>query len=386
MLKLLHNFLFVVLASATLCGAASTSSVLAQTGEQQTAYVAPALQDKDAWTMVVIPDPQAYSRYGRNQGIFELMTAWIAENKDALSIRQVLCVGDLVESNGLQKADGKFANQTGRQMWTSCSRAFERLDGVVPYVLCTGNHDYGPDIFPEGTHYGVRSSETRDSLFGEFFPMERNPLWKDVVVECFPNAFDKKTLENAAYEFEGTGGQKILVVSLEFAPRPETLEWAKALFARPEYANHFGIVLTHSYLRPYTAGLERDVKEGYGLSKAGGAAGETIWQKLAQPSSNIRLVICGHHSTADNMEGCAGFRVDKNAAGKTVSQLLFDTQAMGGGWEGNGGDGWLQLLEFSKDMKTVKVRTFSPLFAISPSTRANAWNREKYCEFEFSIE
>lgn len=386
MLKSLRKFFFVVAVSSAFVGAASTPFAVAQNDGKQTTYVAPALLDEDAWTMVVIPDPQAYSRYGRNQGIFELMTAWIAENKDALEIRQVLCVGDLVESNGLQEADGKFANQTGRQMWTSCSRAFERLDGVTPYVLCTGNHDYGPDIFPEGTHYGVRSSETRDSLFGEFFPIERNPLWKDVVVECFPNAFGKKTLENAAYEFEGTGGQKILVVSVEFAPRPETLEWAKALFARPEYANHFGILLTHSYLKPYTAGLERDLKEGYGISKAGGAAGETIWQKLVQPSANIRLVISGHHSTADNMEGCCGFRVDKNAAGKTVSQLLFDTQAMGGGWEGNGGDGWLQLLEFSKDMKTVKVRTFSPLFAISPSSRANAWNREKYCEFEFCIE
>ncbi|MBP5620498.1 MAG: hypothetical protein J6X44_00640, partial [Thermoguttaceae bacterium] len=75
-----------------------------------------------------------------------------------------------------------------------------------------------------------------------------------------------------------------------------------------------------------------------------------------------------------------------NDAGKDVAQLLFDTQAMGGGWEGNGGDGWLQLLEFSKDMKTVKVRTFSPLFAISPTTQDRAWYRSERQEFEFSVE
>ncbi|MBQ2789505.1 MAG: hypothetical protein IJE97_07685, partial [Thermoguttaceae bacterium] len=82
MLKSLRNFFFVVLASAAFVGAASPSFVVAQNAENTAAYVAPALQEKDAWTMVVIPDPQAYSRYGRNQGIFELMTAWIAENKD----------------------------------------------------------------------------------------------------------------------------------------------------------------------------------------------------------------------------------------------------------------------------------------------------------------
>ncbi|MBO7707408.1 MAG: metallophosphoesterase, partial [Thermoguttaceae bacterium] len=120
---------------------------------QDVSWTPPSLVRENDWTMVVIPDPQAYSRYARNQGIFELVTAWIAENREKLAIDQVVCVGDLVESNGLLKADGVFANQTGEEMWKSTSRAFERLDGVFPYILCTGNHDYGPEIYPEGTHY-----------------------------------------------------------------------------------------------------------------------------------------------------------------------------------------------------------------------------------------
>jgi hypothetical protein len=38
------------------------------------------------------------------------------------------------------------------------------------------------------------------------------------------------------------------------------------------------------------------------------------------------------------------------------------------------------------DKKTVKATTFSPLFAISPSTRHLAWRREKLNEFSFTLD
>ena len=76
----------------------------------------------------------------------------------------------------------------------------------------------------------------------------------------------------------------------------------------------------------------------------------------------------------------------KNKEGKTVSQLVFNTQAIGGGFSGNGGDGWLRILEFMPDKKTVKATTFSPLFAISPSTRHLAWKTDERNSFTFILE
>ncbi len=378
---MLKKTMLIALLTLVLC---ASTSLMAQ--DAKDAYVEPALLQEGGWTMVVIPDPQAYTRYGRNQGIFELMTAWIAENKEKLNIQQVICVGDLVESNNLQKGDGKFANQTSREMWTASSRAFERLDGIYPYVNVTGNHDYGPYIYPDGNHYGTRSSLNRETQFNDYFPPERNSALKGVLFDMFENAYGVKTLENAAYQFKGTDGQRIVVVALEFAPRAETLAWAKEVFERPENVDAFGIVVTHSYMGPYTEDCRLIKSEGYGLSKEGGRPGQAIWDELVNTTANIRMVICGHESTADNMDGCTGFRVDKNEAGRNVVQVICDMQAMGGGWEGNGGDGWLQLFEFSRDMKTVKVRTFSPLFAISPTTREHAWYHNDKQEFEFSIE
>ena len=86
------------------------------------------------------------------------------------------------------------------------------------------------------------------------------------------------------------------------------------------------------------------------------------------------MVICGH-ANGD------GYKLDKNKIGKSVHQMMFNAQFIGGGHQGNGGDGWLRILEFLPDGKTVLVKTFSPLFAISPTTQQYAWKKEKNHEF-----
>ena len=129
---------------------------------------------------------------------------------------------------------------------------------------------------------------------------------------------------------------------------------------------------------------EWKITEGYKVKDAN--YGEAIWEKLIYPSSNIRMVICGHIAGTDNPRQNVGFRQDKNQAGKTVSQMLFDAQTLGGGWHGNGGDGWIRILEFSPEFTKVSVKTFSPLFAISPSTRHLAWDLAEYNQFEFNID
>ena len=124
-------------------------------------------------------------------------------------------------------------------------------------------------------------------------------------------------------------------------------------------------------------------KEGYAIKDVN--FGQTIWDELVYPSDNIRLVVCGHVAGYKDPRQSVGFRVDKNHAGKKVSQMLFDTQFDGGGRNGNGGDGWLRILEFSADCKRVTVKTFSPLFAISPSSRQYSWRRESYNQFVFEL-
>ena len=73
-----------------------------------------------------------------------------------------------------------------------------------------------------------------------------------------------------------------------------------------------------------------------------------------------------------------------NAAGLPVHQILFDTQALGGGWNGNGGDGWIQLLHFSADGKTIGVKSISTLFDFSPTTRYLAEEKAPWARYVIS--
>ncbi|RYD18107.1 MAG: hypothetical protein EOP88_23755, partial [Verrucomicrobiaceae bacterium] len=157
----------------------------------------PKLEDPEGFSVIVLGDPQSYVKFDMNQPIFELQTAWAAAQKEILKVKTVICTGDLVEQNDLLIANGgtlyegkNNGNQTSRQQWESVSRAFQRLDHVYPYVVTTGNHDYGKE-----------SAENRNSEFPKYFHPERNPLWRKSLVATTANAFGSQSMENAAYEF-----------------------------------------------------------------------------------------------------------------------------------------------------------------------------------------
>ena len=59
----------------------------------------PELTDSESFSMILLPDPQSYTKFDTNQPLFDLMTAWTAANLEKLSVKAVLCTGDLVEQN-----------------------------------------------------------------------------------------------------------------------------------------------------------------------------------------------------------------------------------------------------------------------------------------------
>lgn len=329
------------------------------------------LEDQNSFSMIVLGDPQGYAKYDINQPIFELCTAWIADNIDQLNIRAVLCTGDIVEQNENITMNRKMLNQTSEEMWESASRAFGRLDNKVPYIISCGNHDYG-----------YKNAECGITRFPDYFPFKRNSTWRNCLVADFPNRNGVVSLENAAFEFSSTDWGKILIITSEFAPRDEVLDWAKNLAAGKEYVDHKVIFLTHSYLQERNA--KRVDNETYKITPRNW--GQAVWEKLVYPSSNIDLVVCGHTGEPGEFEDAVAYRVDKNKIGKNVHQMMFNVQISGGGWEGNGGDGWLRILEFMPDGKTIKVNTYSPLFGISPSTKHLAHRTGACDQFEMVIE
>ena len=348
----------------------------------QQPYQKPLLEQKGSWCLIVVPDLQNYAKWGRNQPIMDLMMAWIADNIDTLNIKMVMGMGDLVENN--EKITTDFdGDQTTQSQWQAVAKAFAKLDGKVPYIAATGNHDYSTD------KAGVRTTH-----YSEFFTPDKNHLNQKLLVQNTRNVQGQPTLENSAYEIKGLNGRDYLFMTVEDGPRDTVLSWAKKMTALEQYRNHRVVLSTHEYLdakdvrtseavswlywEPYN--VNNEIQKSARIILPQSNNGKQIWEKLVAPSSNIELVLCGHISGE-------GYRVDKNGAGKPVHQVLFDAQSMGGGQRyGNGGDGWLRILEFFPDGKTVRLKTFSPLFGASPTTRQFAYKKDSRNDYKFSFE
>lgn len=337
---------------------------------QQTNYSAPELSDDSSRTIVILPDIQSYVKFERNQGILDIMTAWISENITPMQIELVLCTGDLVEQNNTLKGDGVNGNQSSLEQWRAFDRSIARLDHKIPYLLAQGNHDIG-----------YENAENRKTYYDDFITPDRNIQNKKMLREYYYNRAGNPTLANSFFEWTGPGDIPYLFLNLEFAPRDEVLEWATEIISLEKYAEHRVIILTHSYMN---AKNERIDSERYPLEDAN--YGQAIWEKLIYPSHNIVMVIAGHIAAPDDPSGHVAFKMENRADGEKVTQMIFNAQALGGGWHGNGGDGWLRYLEFMPDGKTVKVKTFSPLFALSPSTQNLAWGSGTFEEFTFKLE
>ena len=72
------------------------------------------------------------------------------------------------------------------------------LDGVVPYAIAPGNHDFGPG----------GNAKTRDTLMNEYFPFDQH-----YAMPTFGGAFRRGQLENTYHLFEA-GGRKWIVIAL----------------------------------------------------------------------------------------------------------------------------------------------------------------------------
>gem|GEM_PF-427082 len=302
-----------------------------------------------AWTMVVLPDTQYYVDLTRkipaSPEVFRSMSQWIAEQRKARNIRLVLHVGDIVDNN--DPAEFQMAVD-----------ALSPLRGLLPTIVCTGNHEY------EG------NSRVRKTYFNDFFRPATDPLIDPAKDGLLRETFIADSIENAAYEFLAPDGRPLLILSLEWGVRDEVLEWATDVAGRPKYKDHTAILLNHAYLYHddsrydfATKGRSQSANPlRYGTAATGdNNDGQMVWDKLVRRYSNFEMVFCGHvsgHMPERMALGAApevGYLCSPGDAGNRVHQLLFNAQR-----RGDAGDGWLRLLEFQPDGRTVVVKTYSP--------------------------
>ena len=275
----------------------------------------------DTFTIVVIPDTQYYA--ARYPHIFESITKWIAENLEERKIEFVLHVGDITDNNSAAQ-------------WQVARKNMSILDGVVPYVLTLGNHDY------------VGDAVIRETQLNEVFSLKNFES-----LPTFGGVFEEGKLDNAYYLFK-VGDINYIVVSLEFGPRNEVLKWANEVVA--SYPDHKGIVVTHCYMyfddTRVGAGDKWNPKIysiGYAITETVND-GEDMWTKFVSKHENIFLVVSGHIPYERISK-----RIDAGQNGNYVLQILADFQGVN-----QGGDGYLLLLEVSPSQNRICAEVYSP--------------------------
>ena len=280
------------------------------------------------FTFVVLPDTQFYSL--RYPDIFAKQLTWVKEQKEARNIACVIHEGDIT--------DGSTEKE-----WKVADQAMSVIDGVVPYCMVMGNHDYGKS---DPAH---RNAARFNKHFG-IQRFEKQPWYGGHFGEGNENAFYLIRVE----------GMDFLILCLEFGPRDEVLEWANRVVA--EHKHHRVIVVTHCYMYLDGTRVGKGDKwnpHDYGVK---GNDGDEIWEKFASKHKNIFLVLSGHIVNEGH-----GRLASIGSNGNKVDQILADYQEME-----NGGNGWLRIMEFRPAENKIVVTTYSPFmsqYAEDPENR-----------------
>ncbi len=277
-----------------------------------------------AFTIAIMPDTQLYAQL--HPEIFHKQTQWIADNAAKYSIRFMIQVGDVTQTS----ADVE---------WGVAADAFKRLDGKVLWTSSPGNHDYG----------GKLQVNTHRSPFSVWLPLSMFQA-----MSTFGGSYEQQSakVDNNWHQFEA-GGRKWLVIGLEFAPRAGVLRWASEVIAA--HPQHSVIIFTHAYLDPKTnerirlsASVGKDkTPESVPVEKPDITQPEELWQ-MASKHANVVMILSGHASYSNH-------RASQAQAGQLVQEMVVDYQR-----DVNGGNGWLRLLQFLPDGKTVRCQDYSP--------------------------
>lgn len=297
-----------------------------------------------SWTLAVLPDTQYYSQ--KYPDVFVRQTEWIVANRQTHQIRFVAHEGDLVN------------NPKETRQWENAQKAMKVLaDAGVLFSVVLGNHDSGTQ------HEGRTNS--RVTLLNHYFQESdyRNS-------EAYA-LFEPGKLENSWHEFSTPTG-KHLLLALEFGPRDEVLAWANEVLAQKP--DHKVILVTHAFL--YTDNKRNDwaYDESHGgrgnpkecpFAKMGDLNdAQEIWDKLITKHPQVSFVLNGHVCNTGT-----GYLESRADAGQTVHQILAnyqDNSPIPGGTvqppRGYGGGGFLRLMQFHPDGKTVRIRSYSPWY------------------------
>jgi hypothetical protein len=150
------------------------------------------------------------------------------------------------------------------------------------------------------------------------------------------------------YQLFEKNGTKYIVISLVWNPPDEAVSWADKILDR--YPDRKAIFVTHAYLYYDDTRYDRQGKKDAQKWCPTRNDGEMLWNKLLKKHKNVFLVLSGH-VLGDGL----GQLTSIGDNGNKVHQILVNYQMLK-----EGGSGFLRLIEFLPDGKTLQFKSYSP--------------------------
>lgn len=271
---------------------------------------------EDCDYIVVIGDTQVYTLMPNYYSYYASTMDWIwSQVKHGKNIKCVLHVGDITENNLPEQYDIFY-------------RVTHPTAELIPFIVCPGNHDYT---------WGANNKivDRYSSLLSQYaaFNTTNNNIVCRYETEQMENIIVKNFINGERYD----------IISLEFGPRPEVVEWAKHHVQ--SHPDRKYILLTHEYLSSENTRISQDSHAYLHFEDTNTtySTPDQLWENFIQYDDNILCVICGHN-------GFMGSLYSKNIYDRDVVQSMFNLQ-----FQSNGGDGWIQIWEFPKSKGVANV-------------------------------
>ena len=269
-------------------------------------------------TILWFTDTQYYTRYDDLNFLYQSIMEYAKSEYEKGNIAYVAFTGDFIDQmNTDAEADREYK---------VADRMQQILDSAgVPNGVLAGNHD-------------VRHTQYDYTYYLKYFSKIRyeGKEWYGGTINNNINHYDLITV----------GGYNFLVLYLSYGSETDeqTVAWANAVLKA--HSGYNAIIATHEYLLASGVWSSAKAKE--------------IWEKIAVPNDNVKIILCGHN------EGTSNRLRQVEGTDRTVLEILHDYQFAeineGPNHIENGypcdGEGFFRLIKFN-NMGQLIMSTYS---------------------------
>ena len=275
----------------TVIDAKEKVATIAATVKEKTPTVDP--KDADGkFALAIYPDTQTEMQLNGNHVKQQAIdrSKWVVGQRDALDIRAVLHIGDVVNWDTAPYKTVWDPKDDHHQYEGAVLMLQPLRDVKMPTSLSIGNHDTmatGPTGGSNRGSYeqlppGIDTYQLQrmtDAFNYYLYDSKLIPTWKP---------FETGKVDNGYWTFEAAGA-KWLVLNLELWPRTVVTNWAKGIIEANPDRNI--IIQTHNMFNGNCgiAGGDTEKYGGYGDNSP-----RRVWNLLVEPYSNVKVVTSGH--------------------------------------------------------------------------------------------